>query len=186
MKDKLSALLDGDLDEPSSRITLDALSRDPALRRDWDAYCLIGDMLRQEGLCTPGFTERVMAGIDAEVTLPVAKTAAVGNRNAAANQRRFWQLAMPVAASVMGVVAVGLVAKTLYLPTGAAITTAEATLPAAVQLAESSAAAMPVVDRDAMNRQFVFMHQSTTGGGPISGAVQYIRTVSDVRGEVRQ
>jgi len=186
MKDKLSALLDGDLDEPSSRAALNALSRDATLRREWETYCLIGDMLRREGEYTPGFTARVMAEIDAKTVTPPT-TEPGRTALAAANQRRFWQLAMPVAASVMGVLAVGLVAQSLYTQPGAApITVADA--PASVmpvQLAGPGAGVMPVADRDALNRQFVFMHQSTAAGGPISNGVQYIRTVSDVRGDVR-
>ncbi len=186
MKDKLSALLDGDLDEPSSRAALDALSRDRVLRQDWEMYCLIGDVLRQDGCCMPGFATRVMAEIEAGSPMPAAATNPVRTGLKAANQRRFWQLAMPLAASVMGVAAVGLVAHTLLIQPAAPVSVAGT--PAPVQIAADSAAAtasMPVVDRDALNREFVFMHQSTAGGGPISGVVKYVRTVSDAPGEAR-
>lgn len=194
MKDKLSAFLDGDLDEPSARAALDALCRDPALRRDWDTYCLIGDVLRQERQVAPDFTARVMAGIYAsEVSGPTPSTAFSRTRHKAANQRRFWQLAMPLAASVMGVAAVALVVQTMYLQPSLPVSVATTTAPAVpsaqiaspvLQVAESGAT-MPAVDRDALNRQFIFVHQSTTGGGPMGGAVQYARTVSDVRGDAR-
>ena len=46
MKDKVSALLDGDLDEQATRAVFDGLRRDPDLRRDWETYCLIGEIGR--------------------------------------------------------------------------------------------------------------------------------------------
>ena len=46
MKEKLSALLDGDLERQAGRPVLDGLQKDVGLRKDWDAYHLIGDVLR--------------------------------------------------------------------------------------------------------------------------------------------
>lgn len=199
MKDKLSALLDGDLDEHTSRVVLDAVCRDQRKRKDWDAYCLIGDTLRSEGQVSRDFISRVMAELDAEPTVLAPRTGtADGLRTgsqgqAAANEKRFWAAMMPVAASVMGVAAVGWVAHTLYAPQAGPdmMTVAGSNPPAAtVRVAEMpQAPIVPVAaatDRDAMNRQYVFVHQATTGGGPIPGVVQYVRTVSDARGDGRQ
>jgi len=46
MKDKVSALLDGDLDDQGMCSVIDAMRRDGSLRAQWGAYCLIGDTLR--------------------------------------------------------------------------------------------------------------------------------------------
>lgn len=191
MKDKLSALLDGDLDEPSSRTALNALRSDRSLRQDWDMYCLIGDVLRRDNCQMPGFTDRVMARIDSIDTSAsfVVNTDPARSGRQTANQRRFWRLAMPLAASVMGVAAVGLVLQTLHGQPAAPVSVANAPVSAPLQMAADSSAvttaSMPVIDRDALNREFVFMHQSTTGGGPISGVVKYVRTVSDMPGDAR-
>ncbi|HRH71530.1 MAG TPA: sigma-E factor negative regulatory protein, partial [Zoogloea sp.] len=48
MKEKVSALLDGALDEAASVRMLDSLKRDAGLRREWERYSLIGDVLRDE------------------------------------------------------------------------------------------------------------------------------------------
>jgi sigma-E factor negative regulatory protein RseA len=185
MKDKLSTLLDGDLDEQSATAVLAALARDASARQEWDTWCLIGDAMRGEHGGSVGFVDRVMAGIEAEPVLfaPASAAASAGRRSA-------WQSLMPIAASVMGVAAVGWVAHTLSGPdeTGSAM------------LAVQSAPAL-VVEREAPvnlvdfrqvehalpgdpHRAYVFVHQAMTGGGPIPGAVQYVRTVSDNRQDI--
>ena len=80
MKDKVSALLDGDLDEQATRVVFDGLRRDPDLRRDWEAYCLIGDVLRGDRDGSDDFVVRVMANLDAEPTVlaPRAAPASAG------------------------------------------------------------------------------------------------------------
>jgi len=69
MKDKLSALLDGDLDERVSGAVLDSMRHEPDLKARWDDYCLIGDVLRGESQGSTGFTARVMAGLELEPTV---------------------------------------------------------------------------------------------------------------------
>jgi len=174
MKDKLSALLDGDLDEQSARPVLDSLRRDASLRRDWDAYCMIGDVLRGHGAGSPNLLQRVMAGIEGEPTLlaPQARTV----EPAVTNKR--WRGLMPVAASVMGVAAVGLVAQSIYSEPEP---TAQVASAVTRQHVLDNGPVRPVavtVEAEDPHREYVFAHQAMTGGGPIPGAVQYIRSVS--------
>ena len=109
MKDKVSALFDGDLDDQGMRAVFDGMRKDASLRREWDTYCLIGDTLRGDAAGSGDFVSRVMASLDDEPTLlaPRAQPAAV-------TQRGLVHRLMPLAASVMGVAAVGLVAASLY------------------------------------------------------------------------
>lgn len=174
MKDKLSALLDGDLDEQSARPVFDSLRRDASLRRDWDAYCTIGDVLRGEGAGSPDMLKRVMATIEVEPTLlaPQPRT------EETASGSRAWRALMPIAASVMGVAAVGLVASSIY--SGSEPVAQVASVVERAHIADS-APVRPVavtVDVEDPHREYVFAHQAMTGGGPIPGAVQYIRSVS--------
>lgn len=60
MKEKVSALLDGALDDDASSRMLESLKRDGALRRNWENYCLIGDVLRDEDVLSSDFTSKVM------------------------------------------------------------------------------------------------------------------------------
>ncbi|HRP75396.1 MAG TPA: sigma-E factor negative regulatory protein [Rhodocyclaceae bacterium] len=183
MKDELSALLDGDLDEASARPVFESIRRDPALVEKWNAYCLIGDALRGDAAGFSDVSERVMARIRGEPTLLAPPATAAAEQRAPG-----WRSAMPVAASVMGVAAVGLVAFTLYSQPDDQLR--HATAPGSVQTVERAPvrSVVPVTsaDREDAHRKYVFVHQAMSGGGPIPGAVQYVRTVSEARGDVRR
>lgn len=177
MNEKLSALLDGDLERQAGRPVLDGLQKDAGLRKDWEAYHLIGDVLRGEGAGSRDFVARVMAGIDKEPTVLAPGAIAVDS-----SRERSWRALMPVAASVMGVAAVGLVAASLYSgePGVARVAKAQRALPSTPVLAQTQ-----LVDRvpvrlslDERNREYVFAHQGLNMGGPMPGAVQYVRAVS--------
>ena len=51
-KERLSALADGELDPAGSTTSCSAWARDAALRADWHAWHLIGDVLRSEDLAS--------------------------------------------------------------------------------------------------------------------------------------
>ncbi|CAL94248.1 sigma-E factor negative regulatory protein [Azoarcus olearius] len=176
MKEKLSALLDGVLDEHAVAPTLNGLRSDSALRKEWDAYCLIGDVLRGDYHGAPDFVDKVMARVDAE---PVV----LAPRLAAARSPGGWRVALPLAASVMGVAAVGWVAANLHSARG------DASAPLQMQRMASApvGTAVPAtvtrapVSQGEAHREYVFAHQSMTAGGPIPGAVQYVRTVTETQ-----
>jgi len=177
MKDKLSALIDGDLDEQAMRPIFEGLRRDETLRRDWDAYCLIGDAIRGERAGSVGFVDRVMAGLEDEPTV-LAPAAFAGS----AAGSGLWHKLMPIAASVMGVAAVGLVAATLYSqedPVPATIAVQRVAAPPVVASSGSTAVTVSRVQglADDPMREYVFAHQGVSGG-PMPAAVQYVRTVS--------
>lgn len=54
MNEKISALIDGELDDASAARVFDQLRKDERLRNEWDLYCLIGDTLRQGELAAQG------------------------------------------------------------------------------------------------------------------------------------
>jgi sigma-E factor negative regulatory protein RseA len=174
MKDKLSALKDGDLDAESVGVIFDSIRRDRSLRTDWEAYCAIGDVLRGDREGAPDFVARVMAEIDAE---PARLVSSRPSENP--SQTSGWRGVMPLAASVMGVAAVGWVAHTLYAGAEGATRVASAVrvpITESVPVSVRPVVTVPQIDPD---REYLFAHQSMTGGGPISGAIQHVRTVSD-------
>lgn len=173
MKDKVSALLDGDLDDQATHAVFERMRRDPGLRGEWDTYCLIGDTLRGDRMGSGGFVSRVMAELEAEPTLLAPRA-----QPAREDGRRLWQALMPIAASVMGVAAVGLVAATLYRQEAPPQQLANAA--PVVQLVRAAPApqAGAGLAEDSM-REYVFAHQGLSRGGPMPAGVQYVRTVSD-------
>ena len=176
MKEKVSALLDGALDEAASVRMLDSLKRDGGLRREWDHYSLIGDVLRDEPVMSADFTSRLMLRLDDEPTVlaPVRVEPRTGWI------RHF----MPIAASVMGVAAVGWVAMTLNVSGQDAIQVAAIKAPALVVAAQESAgvrAAAVSASAEPSEREYLFAHQAMAPSAAMPGVALYVRTVSDAR-----
>src|SRR5688572_10097796 len=69
MKDRISQLMDGELDDGSAASTIDALSRDAESRETWRTYQLISDAMRGSKLLSAGFSERVAARLASEPTV---------------------------------------------------------------------------------------------------------------------
>jgi len=78
MKDKVSALFDGDLDDQGMRAVFDGMRKDASLRKEWDTYCLIGDTLRGDSAGSSDFVSRVMVSLDDEPTLLAPGVPAAG------------------------------------------------------------------------------------------------------------
>lgn len=94
MKEKVSALIDGELQSDSLHAHLGRLRADPELRGAWDIYHLIGDALR--GHISPAISDRVVARLREEPTV-------LAPRSEKSPSRRLGWYAMSAAASVAAV-----------------------------------------------------------------------------------
>jgi sigma-E factor negative regulatory protein RseA len=174
MTEKLSALLDGHLDDDTAtRSIFDTLRQDRVMREKWGTYCLIGDALRGQAQGAPDLANRVLARLDAEPTV----LAPALRPRASARSTRLGRVVLPVAASVMGVTAVGWVVQSMQSPTGSLEVAAKTTGKASGMVA---AAAAPVANPEDPLRSYVFAHQALAGGSPIPGVAQFVRTVTEV------
>ena len=63
---KVSQLLDGQLDDASVKPVLDEVAADNLLRDRYTVYGLVGDALRGNSTPDDGFTQRILARLDAE------------------------------------------------------------------------------------------------------------------------
>jgi len=111
-KERLSALADGELDRPGSTTSCAAWAGDAALRADWHAWHLIGDVLRSEDLASnPGhdrdFCAKLRLRLQAEPVV-LAPAPAIAKSAGARFDRRArpsrWTAAGAVAAGVVLVV----------------------------------------------------------------------------------
>ena len=100
----VSQLMDGEFEADEAERELSRIKGDPARREAWDAYHLIGDAMRATArepvhLLQPGFQARLSEKLAAEPTVlaPRARPAPF----------RVQTWAMPIAASVAAVAAVG-------------------------------------------------------------------------------
>jgi sigma-E factor negative regulatory protein RseA len=174
MTEKLSALLDGHLDDDSAtRSILETLRQDRAMRQKWGTYCLIGDALRGEAEGAPDLASRVLARLDAEPTV----LAPALRPRATARSTRLGRMVLPVAASVMGVTAVGWVVQSMQPAAGPLDLAAKASSKGSGMVA---AAASPAASPDDPLRSYLFAHQTLAGGSPIPGVAQFVRTVTEV------
>ena len=170
MKERVSALLDDALDEEASSRLFESIKRDAGLRRDWESYCLIGDVLREDTPLSTDFTSKVMAGLSDEVTVlaPVRRESGGWARKL-----------MPIAASVMGVAAVAWVAMTLNGPGAEVQRLARSSPPAVVSVAPVERSAL--VPAESSEREYLFAHQAMAPAAGMPGVAHYVRTVSDTR-----
>lgn len=169
MKDEVSSLLDGELDEVFARQALDAMRKNEAHKNQWDLYCLIGDSLRGDQATRPGFTDDVMALIRAEPTVlaPRAESGVTASEGMEGWSRRI--LAVAASVAMFGVVGWGV---TSLVGAGAEQPLVIANEP--VNLFASG-------DED-LHRNFVFVHQAMNGGGATPSAVHFVRTVANDSG----
>jgi sigma-E factor negative regulatory protein RseA len=165
MKTRISALMDGELEQHEVVETLRALRRSDELRTEWRDGHLIGAALRGERRLDLDVTARVMSAIDLEPTVMAPKPGRMAD----------WRRpALALAASAAGVAVVAWLALT---PDGSGL---PAGLPAG---AGGLAAARPgpvVAQTQSTPRlqEYLVAHQAYAPGGVIGGAARNIRTVA--------
>lgn len=69
MKEQISALMDGELDDEDARIVFGKLKQTDALRDQWELYHLIGDGMRQTSPLGSEFSSRFAERLAAEPTI---------------------------------------------------------------------------------------------------------------------
>lgn len=165
MKPELSALLDDELEQAEVSRVLDALRRDRDLQEVWNMYHLIGDALRHSPEYSPNIAQRVMARLEQEPVQFVP---------AAQRQRSPLRFALPLAAAVMGMAAVGWMALSLNVPRPVEL---------AAQPRMANEVAVPVIDTSPSGalKEYLVAHQAHSPSGGIQGVASYVRTVSEIR-----
>jgi len=172
MKDKISALMDGELDDKSTAEMIDSLGRDGEALHAWRTYHLISDAMRDSRMLSDGFTGRVAARLSAEPAL-----LAPGRRQA---EPRRW-LVLSAAASVAAVSLVGWLAFAPQRDAGSP-QAQRAQTPAAVTPALRSVAGKKppaIVPLPSGTNDYLLAHQGFSPRASLQGMAPYVRTVSD-------
>jgi sigma-E factor negative regulatory protein RseA len=175
MKEKLSALIDGELCGEDLHAQLGWLKTDAELRRVWDTYHLIGDALR--GHLSPDFSVRVAARLFHEPIL-------VAPQRATALFRRIAWYAVSAAA---GVAAVAMVVWTALpnmhsqaqIGAGSAVAVPAITVTAATPGVPVTEAGPRLTAAEVEN--YLLAHQPYSHTSTLQGVAPYVRTVSDER-----
>ena len=69
MKDKISALMDGELDSIDVADTITQIKETEELRNEWSTYHLIGEVLRQPAMSTSDISSSIRNKMDMEPTV---------------------------------------------------------------------------------------------------------------------
>jgi sigma-E factor negative regulatory protein RseA len=169
--ERISSLMDGELDAHQAGQQLNRLKNDPEARGTWDAFHLIGDAMRGDCVVSRDFSARLQARLDAEPTVLAPRRSTA---------RPFATYAWPAAASFSAVALVGWMAFYSPLAPQPAVTTQvaiPATPVAAVVAPQEQLANVPSEGR--MN-EYLMAHQEFSPSTAIQGVAPYIRTVSAV------
>ena len=176
MKERISSLIDGHDDSAGSMgDAIASVAGSESAHRMWAEYHLIGDALRREGSLGVDLTSTVMAQLEEEPTV-LAPIRAFKEEPSAPMS---WQRALPIAASVMGVAAVGWVAMQMNQQETVPMLAASAPQAAVVQPVAVNAAVPVPLSRDTALRAYVMAHQGTAGGA-FPGVAPYVRTVAEM------
>jgi sigma-E factor negative regulatory protein RseA len=155
MNEKLSTLMDGELERSEARTVIKSLSQDPQHRQQWDCYHLIGDVLRGE---TGGESVRHRA-CAASIFERLAKEPTILSPAAAGGllrSERNTRIALAMAASVVTISAIGVVAFKQQGATVAPVQLVQQVAPRAIAdpAAGPNPAQVRVNDYLAIHRQF--------------------------------
>src|SRR5262245_52420003 len=165
MKDRISALMDGELDDKAAGLALDALASEGEARDTWRTYHLISDALGKSRMLSDGFSERVAAALAKEPTVLAPR------RRPAAEPRRWVALAA-------GVAAVSLVGWLGVAPQQIAV--------APVAQAPKPEAKPTVVPLPSGTSDYLLAHQGVSPRLSLQGMAPYVRTVSEQVREPRR
>ena len=159
--DKISALMDGELDAHQTDQQYARIKHDEEARAGWDTYHLIGDALRGSCQVSPRFREQLSARLAQEPTVLAPRRAPA---------KRVTAYALSAAASLSAVGFVGWMA----LQQQPAVVATPAPAPAA-PAPQTELASVP---SEGNMSQYLMAHQEFSPSTAIQGLAPYVRTVS--------
>jgi len=168
--DKISELMDGELDGHGMQRQFARVKDDAGLRHGWDTFHLIGDVMRGEPALSQDFERRLAARLAEEPTVLAPRPHAT---------KRFVAYALSAAASLSAVALVGWMAfvnNPLAPQTNLAKAPPAAAVPAPLAQLDS-------VPSDGKMNEYLIAHQEFSPSSDIQGVVPYIRGVSGTRQE---
>src|SRR5688572_1408979 len=163
--DRISALMDGELDDHDAEREIARLRSDPALRERWDEFHLVRDALRAEPILSARFSENLSRRLAEEPTILAPQRRRPTTRRVAA-------YAMSAAASVCAVAFVGWVALGPQSPVAD---------PALVANKETPLPELRSVPSDGRMSEYLLAHEGFSPSTALQGLAPYIRTVSTTR-----
>jgi sigma-E factor negative regulatory protein RseA len=176
MKDRISALMDGELDDKAAAQMIDTLARDREALETWRIYHLISDALRETRRLSDGFTPRVAAQLAQEPTV-LAPNALLAHRQR--QPRRWYALAASAAA-------VALVGWLGFAPQETAVAPVARAPVVSQPIAEIKPAVPTPIPLPSGTNDYLLAHQGFSPRVSLQGMAPYVRTVSEQLQEARK
>jgi sigma-E factor negative regulatory protein RseA len=171
MKERISALLDGELEDAEAYRQIATIRKEAELRDAWDTYHLIGDAMR--GHLAPDVGARVAGRLAHEPAI-VAPVRPVPTLNKVSK----WSIS--AAASLAAIALVAWVAQPILTAEPKMAQSMPATPPLAASGAAPSVAASPAGEaaRASGVANYLLAHQRYSANSVLQGVVPYVRTVT--------
>lgn len=167
MKNGISALMDGELEQGEADAQLNALREGGEALETWRRYHLISDSLRDSAVLSSGFSARFAERLAKEPT--ILAPASIPQR---AQKKRMWIPVSAIAASLAAVAFVGSMSFQFF--------NSEVQPVALVMPAErAKPAALSVVPMPGAVNDYLLAHQNYSPRSTLQGVAPYVRTVSD-------
>lgn len=170
--EKLSQLMDGELDPASAREALARLKRHEAMRENWDMFHLIRDAMQGEETLSPAFGRRFAARLAVEPTVLAPARAKA--------PPRIVGYALSAAASLAAVALVGWLALGTRPVTLTPAEIATAPVPATAQPAPEAAPRVQLASEpyDGSFNGYLMAHTGFSPTTAIQGVAPYIRALA--------
>ena len=166
MKERVSVLMDGELDDKSAAAAIQSLANEREARDAWRSYHLIGDLMRGSAPLSEGFAARI--------TWKLAEQPTVLAPGRIKPEPRRWFTVSALAASLA---AVALVAWLAFAP--------QPQVPTA-PLAQAKPEAPAIVPMPSAANDYLLAHQGFSPRVSLQGMAPYVRTVSEQTAEPRR
>jgi len=111
VKSKVSALMDGELDQQDVSVIIEAIKKDNELRDEWKTYHLIGDALRQSSRLSMNIASGVSQKLKTEPTVLSPNISRTTER-----KQNHKVLAFSMAASIIAMISGWVIMHNLYKP----------------------------------------------------------------------
>lgn len=168
MTDRISALMDGELEERDAAQEVARAKTDLELRSRWDEFHLVRDALRGEPLLSPGFSASFAQRLAQEPTI-------LAPQRARLTPRRMATYAMSAAASVSAAALVAWVALAPQPQENMALK------PETVAPRSEAAPQLASVPSEGRMNEYLLAHESFSPTTALQGLAPYIRSVSTTR-----
>ena len=166
MKERVSVLMDGELDDKSAAAAIQSLASEREARDAWRSYHLIGDLMRGSAPLSEGFAARITWKLAEQPTV-------LAPGRIKPQPRRLFT----VSAAAASLAAVALVAWLAFAP--------QPQVPAA-PLAQAKPEAPAIVPMPTAANDYLLAHQGFSPRVSLQGMAPYVRTVSEQTVEPRR